>query len=513
MLLWSHGCHSRTELWRCPTRPSWRRRGWITALPTAGGAGGLRATNRRSETHSRAAGGTSNEMTYNDLLPEEVALFPFQEETVSYALAKRRTFIADEMGLGKSISALTCLEAEEAYPAVIVCPASLRGNWERMIKEWLPHRSYHMPTGNPFNELEEDKEGIFKVRGVNIYIITYDALYAWVDFLNPESVVIDESHYCKNKHSRRTYAVRRLADKVNTQRGLVLLLTGTPVNNRPAELIPQLEILDQLINVAGSAYDFKRMWGKGENLRSLSEVLKFTCFIRHERTEVTDLRPTNRVPVSITVDNPAMDSYREVERNFVAWLRANKERYQVEAALRAHGIVRLTNLRNFAVKAKFDAIIEWIDNFLECNPERKLVVFAHHAETQRELYGHYGCVYIGAGQSTPSIEAAKREFMENPDERLIVLSLTSGREGHNLQVAHDVLFAELPWHPGAFDQAADRCNRIGQTEDVTAWALLAENTVDWRIWNLIEKKREMFDEIVGDTSIQMEILAQYADQP
>lgn len=449
---------------------------------------------------------------YNDLLAPGVELYPFQVESVDYALNTRRCFVADEMGLGKSITALTCLEAENAYPAVIVCPASLRGNWMREIKKFLPHRSAQIICGNPY-ALDLDSY----LAETAIFVINYDILDNWVDSLiefGLEAAIFDESHYIKNPSSKRSHAAKILGESLTETYGpLVLCLTGTPINNRPAELIPQLRAMGQLESISPSQIDFKMKYGKGENLIELNERLRSTCFIRHERTDVTDLAPTRRIAVSLSL-NGALDQYRRVEHDLIDWLRIHKGEIAAESATRAAGIVRLNTLRRLVSVAKLGATIEWINNFIDSNPKRKLVVFAHHTALQNELAGHYGSLFIGGGQTQNQIEATKKLFQEDPDERIIICSLSAAREGHTLTAASDVLFVEEPWTPAAFDQAADRCNRIGQTQDVTAWSLLAEETVDWKIHDIIERKRVMFSEaIIGTTydteSAQLMVLQSY----
>ena len=165
-------------------------------------------------------------------------LKPFQRAGVSYLLSQRRAFLADEQGLGKTIEALATLEVDGAYPAVVVCPASLKLNWLREIERWLPGRSAHA-RGDRHAGRDPAAE---------ITVVNYDILAARLGELQaraPRALVLDESHYCKNAAAKRTQAAQRLAAAVPKD-GLVLALTGTPVMNRPPELISQLRILGRL---------------------------------------------------------------------------------------------------------------------------------------------------------------------------------------------------------------------------------------------------------------------------
>jgi SNF2 family DNA or RNA helicase len=173
-------------------------------------------------------------------------LYPFQRAGVAYVVdhAGGRAIIGDEMGLGKTRQGLSVLETTESYPAVSVCPAHLKSNWLKETKALLPHRSVEVLKGTAVHRTTAD-----------IVIINYDILSDWVDaqpdedgepeYLAPQGLVLDESHYVKNDAAQRTSAAKRLASRV-PQAGCVVLLTGTPVLNRPAEIISQLEIINSL---------------------------------------------------------------------------------------------------------------------------------------------------------------------------------------------------------------------------------------------------------------------------
>src|SRR3954470_23120818 len=131
----------------------------------------------------------------------DLSLAPFQWAGVRYALDTRRTFIADEQGLGKTVQALAAIEADDAYPAVVVCPAGLKLNWEREAGRWLPHRSTTIVSGR----------GTVAGRA-DITILNYEIVADHRVTLagrRPRALVLDESHYCKNPRAKRTQAVRK----------------------------------------------------------------------------------------------------------------------------------------------------------------------------------------------------------------------------------------------------------------------------------------------------------------
>ena len=132
-------------------------------------------------------------------------LAPFQWAAVRYALDARRVFLADEQGLGKTVEALAALEADQAYPAIVVCPASMKLGWQREAQRWLPHRSVTVVQGRCAVPPSGD-----------ITILNYEIVAAHREALirrRPRAIVVDESHYCKNPQAKRTQAVRRLAGR------------------------------------------------------------------------------------------------------------------------------------------------------------------------------------------------------------------------------------------------------------------------------------------------------------
>ena len=185
-------------------------------------------------------------------------LRPFQRAGVAYVLQARRTFLADEQGLGKTVQALAALEADDAYPAVIVCPAGLKLNWLREIERWLPHRSVHVINGTGVAPMEAE-----------ITVLNYEIVHAHrvrLQLRRPKALVLDESHYVKNPRAKRTQAVRRLAEAL-PEGALKLALTGTPVMNHPDELIAQLRILGRLQEFGSGARFARRFQGAGAEER------------------------------------------------------------------------------------------------------------------------------------------------------------------------------------------------------------------------------------------------------
>jgi hypothetical protein len=237
-------------------------------------------------------------------------LRPFQRAGVAYVLGARRTFLADEQGLGKTVQALAALEEDGAFPAVVVCPASLKLNWEREAQRWLPHRSIAVVSGT--GTVAPPAE---------ITIVNYDIVHAHrvrLALRKPRALVLDESHYVKNPRAKRTQAVRRLAEALPGD-ALRVALTGTPVMNHAEELIAQLRILGRLGDFGSGARFARRFQGIGAEER-IHWHLRRSCFVRRAKADVLPQLPAKRqVAVPVALDNER--DYRLAEEDVIAWLR------------------------------------------------------------------------------------------------------------------------------------------------------------------------------------------------
>jgi SWI/SNF-related matrix-associated actin-dependent regulator 1 of chromatin subfamily A len=416
----------------------------------------------------------------------------FQRAGVSYLLSQRRAFLADEQGLGKTVQALAALQADAAFPAIVLCPAALKLNWMREIERWLPSRSAQALNGAATKS---------PLEGADITVVNYDILAARLGELTglrARALVLDESHYCKNATAKRTLAAQRLADAIGPD-GLRLALTGTPVMNRPAELIPQLRILGRLEEF-GSGAQFGRCFRGPDAHMRLHWHLRSRCFARRLKSDVlTQLPAKQRSIVPLELDNQA--EYRLAERDLVAWLRSQpldlrELDAKVASALRAERLVRLNALKLLAARGKLPGALTWIHDFL-CSGER-LVLFAHHREIHRAVLERFPEALHIIGQDSPRArDEALRAFQDpDGDHRLIVCSAAVASEGITLTRASNVAFLELDWTPAKHEQAEDRCHRIGQQDAVNAWYLLAADTVDETIAALLERKRAVIGAVV-----------------
>lgn len=423
-------------------------------------------------------------------------LFPFQRGGVAYAREKRRTFIADEMGTGKTQQALATLYAENAWPAVVMCPTSLKYNWKAEAEKTIPGVNCCIIEGGKTHALP-------RILSRLLVIVNYDVAAKWKDeliYLKPKALVLDESHMVKSGKTLRTKAIRKLADAVMKDRGgeaLILLLTGTPVMNRPSELVNQLRVMHR-INEFGGWQGFVERYCLGEknrfgwsvkgasHLPELNYRLRQTCMIRRTKDEVLkDLPPKMRT--SVPIHCASLAAYREAEDRARQWATAHVHDL-LSGHMKLPTIQEIAELRRQTALAKLPGVIEWVEEFLESG--EKLVLFAHHREVQEDLRKRFkDCAYISADLSPQERAQQVERFQQDEDCQLIVCSIMAAGVGLTLTAASNVAFAELAWNPATLDQCEDRCHRISATRPVTAHYLLADETIDMPMASLIESKR------------------------
>jgi SWI/SNF-related matrix-associated actin-dependent regulator 1 of chromatin subfamily A len=411
-------------------------------------------------------------------------LRPFQWAGVRYLLDARRAFLADEQGLGKTVQALATLEADGAYPAIVVCPASLKLVWEREAHIWLPHRSVKVISGRGAVPPEAD-----------IVILNYEIVAAHRDALarrRPRALVVDESHHCKNPRAKRTQAVRRLAEAVPRD-GLRLALTGTPVLNHAEELVSQLRVIGRLEDF-GSGAGFTRQFEGNLSEERLHWHLRRRCFVRRRKDEVLPQLPAKRrVVVPVALSNTR--EYRVAEESVIEWLRAqplelDELNAKISATLRAERLAQIGTLKRLAARGKLPAALVWIEDFLEHG--EPLIVFARHVEVLDLIRARFpDALHLMGRDSAKSRDETVRAFQSGTGAQLLVCSTPVAGQGLTLTRASNVCFLELEWTPAMHDQAEDRCHRIGQHDAVTAWYLLAAGSIDETIAELLEAKRSL----------------------
>lgn len=488
-----------------------------------------------------------------------VDLLPFQSSGVDYAVKARRTFIADEMGLGKTIQALATAGALGVDRTLVICPASLRLNWAREVKHCFPNWQPVVVTHTGPTAVADAVRLADPKRGPVVVIAGYPLLQnaqkldahldAFADW-DPDALICDESHSLKTsaKHTNRTKAAIQISKEIRKRHpdAPLLLLSGTPMLNAPKDLIAQLQVLGRLDdfggwhgfakNYCGLHYEIGRggrehpVYDGCTKPAELNRKLRATCMVRRRKDmvlpELGDLLDASRPPIYVETDPKAMEAYREVEKDISAYLaqRAAEIAKDMGVAVTssavasklqgleaAKSLVQLNKLRQLAAEAKVPAVIDWLGDTLESSQTEamdildgrahgdggKVIVFAHHQQIVKQIADAFSAPMIsGLEGDQAERQAVVDRFQTDPNTRLLVCSFGAGSEGITLTKASQVVFVELPWRPMDIDQAVARAWRIGQTQTVTPSYLLAEDTVDGDMLDLLRTKEASFDSVI-----------------
>jgi len=440
-------------------------------------------------------------------------LYPFQKAGVAYAVKKGRVLIADEMGLGKTCQGLAFLQYTNAFPAIVVCPASLKLNWQREANIWLPKRSCHVLSGTGKDNAH--------IPSTDIIIINYDILVPRLEALiakNFAGIILDESHYIKNKGVSQKQGSKKKSGTQRTTAALQLgknipykvCLTGTPILSKPVELITQLQFLGKL-DAMGGSWKFRQRYcdaRKGQfgwnfsgasDLKALNHNLRATCMVRRRKQDVLkELPDKQRTYIPVEIDN--RDEYEEASNNFLSWLSEQGNLPEgVRAASYPEQLVKIGKLKQLAARGKLKLATEWIKDFLDTG--EKLVIFAHHKEIIASLTHDFeNSVSLVGDTPMQERQAVVDRFQNDPECKLFIGSMKAAGVGITLTAASNVVFLEFGWSPSDHEQNEDRLHRIGQENSVMAWYFLARNTIDEDIHDLILSKRAIVNMTTNGTT-------------
>ncbi|HTY73010.1 MAG TPA: DEAD/DEAH box helicase [Actinomycetes bacterium] len=448
-------------------------------------------------------------------------LMPHQAQVVAAARTGHRSFLlADEPGLGKTAQALLAASAADAYPLLVVVPNVVKTSWAREAAMWTP--------SHPATVVHSDGDTIDAFS--DIVIVNYDILnrhVGWLGTFGFRGMVVDEAHFIKNKSSQRSRNVLELSRRVRqrTMRPLLMALTGTPLINDIEDFLAIWEFLGWIEQDRPSPQLLQALERNGYTPidRGFYPAARQTVIdlgiVRRRKEEVAKDIPERRiadVPVELTGANAK--SIRDAERRLVQRL---VKRYDSALAVRRergddlpvdgidHELVRQVAAREirdadeagtgenvFSMMRRIGtAKAELAADFTAqlSHNAGKVVFFAKHIDvmdTAEAAFAKRGisCTSIRGDQTTRVRQRNIDAFVNDPDVAVIVCSLTAAGVGINLQVASNVVLAELSWTAAEQAQAIDRVHRIGQGRPVTAWRILAAQTVDSRVAELIDAK-------------------------
>lgn len=441
--------------------------------------------------------------------------YPFQMEAMRFISSRNgNAIIGDEMGLGKTVEALGYLRCCPAIrPALILCPACVKYNWEREVGIWLrPGEVVKVIDGGFTSSAAKE------LAGASIVIVNYDILNdrtnkkgkiisrGWKSYLAAsrfQQLVADECHALKNHEAGRTEAVMSLAARIPRK----LFMSGTPIESRAMDVYPLLHMLEpdkwqswrQFAHLY-SVPEFdgrKLVYKKSKNMDQLHQVLSAHMLRRLKKEVLPQLPSATRCVVPVKLAN--MKEYKEVAAPLEHFKGRKLQGEEVTAALVAVGKARMAS-----AKGKAPVVIEWLKEWF-ADGGGKFVLFGHHREPLEQVVKAFGskCVLVNGDVSAKNREVVVRRFQEDPSVILFVGNIEAGGVGITLTAASNLGLLELHYIPTRNTQAIDRIVRIGQKSDsVNIYLFTAMGTIDERVMAINDEKEWTAKKIVdgGDLS-------------
>ena len=438
--------------------------------------------------------------------------YPYQREGIEFGLKHKRILIGDEPGLGKTLQSIGIVNTAQAYPCLVICPASLKINWQREFEKFSDARCLILA-----NENRTSWPYLLKMHMYDVAIVNYESLrrfFVW-DIRTSEksfrlrdvvfcdgvrvfkSVIIDECHRVKDPAAQQSIFTRGLVDAVP----LRIMLSGTPVVNRPDDLLAQLSILGRL-GEFGGASKFRANFcaEKGKEpavpLSELSKQLYSTCLIRREKAKVLPQLPDKtRVELIVDIDN--RDEYLLAQTDLAEYLRQYTDctEGEIRRKMRMEALVKFGNLRRLATIGKIGNAVDFIGNFLASG--KQLILFCALHDVVDALKQAFPEALTITGRDNAVTRQAAVDSFQAGHCKLVICSIKAAGVGLTLTASSTVAFLEIPWTYADCCQCEDRAHRIGQKDNVTCYYLLGNGTIDRVIYGLVNTKKAVANEIMN----------------
>jgi SNF2 family DNA or RNA helicase len=494
-----------TEGWRFSTPPSDEPRSLprspsnATEFPAAGGpALGERSTKPRS-TRLRPSSDTivfKDRLFYllqpplEDLLAGKQAQlpsqpYPYQLEGIAFLMPRRAALLADEMGLGKTMQAILSLrllfQTGLIRSALLICPKPLVPNWCREIKAWAADLPFEVIGGDAPARRAAWQLSNCPLKLVNYELLTRDAALVGEASARFDVVVLDEAQRIKNRESKIAQVVRSIP------RERSWALTGTPIENRSDDLINLFSFIDpERIPPNTSA----------KCLPSLTA----DCILRRTKEEVlSDLPPKTIRDAFVELTPAQRAAYDLAEKEGVVRLNTLGDTITVQHVFEL--VLRLKQICNFDPLTKQSAKLEQLEADLTevADSGRKAIVFSQWVEPLEWLakaLAHLGPVQFHGKIPSRDRHILLERFRKDPSKHVILMSYGTGSVGLNLQFTNYVFLFDRWWNPAVEDQAINRAHRIGQLEPVFVTRFITPDTIEGRIAEVLERKRQLFQELI-----------------
>lgn len=438
--------------------------------------------------------------------------YPYQMKGIARGLELKRFMNCDEPGLGKTLQSIATINLANAFPCLIICPSSLKINWQREWEKFTDKKAMVL------TDKVRDTWTFFYQTGMHqVFIVNYESLKKYfvqrikksagwtlrdVEFRNSiqlfKSVIIDESHRCKSSSTQQAKFCKGLC----SGKEWIIELTGTPVVNKPKDLVPQLSILNRIDDFGGYK-NFVNRYCNGQNeasnLKELNYMLWKNCMFRREKSLVlTDLPEKIRQVNTCEITN--RKEYTDAERDLIMYLQKykNADDEKIHKAMLGEVMVRINILRQVSARGKIRDAVEFVKDFRENN--QKIILFCSLHEVVDQLKFHFPtAVSVTGRDSQDEKQRAVDKFQNDPKTDIIICSIKAAGVGLTLTASSNVAFIEFPWTYADCTQCEDRAHRIGQKNSVTCYYFLGRKTIDERVYNIIQSKKKIAKAVTGST--------------
>jgi len=423
-----------------------------------------------------------------------------QKIAIEKLLANDKFILADDMGLGKTTSAVIASLETGAKKVLIVCPASLKINWDREIKNYTD-RKVLIVEGRKWGST------------FDYYIINYDIIKNYHSTDNSEDsddykllvnagfelAIVDEAHYISNNTAQRTRLLNDVLGKIPR----VWLLTGTPMTSRPINYFNLLKIVDSPLTLNWQSYvrrycagyqfrvGNRKVWNTSgaSNLDELREQTK-NLILRRMKTDILDLPEKMISPLFLELTSKMYDEELE---DFMRITNDNKEKETISVTLN-----RLMKIRQLISFEKIPYTCEIIDKCIEQG--KKVIVFTNFTMTLDMIHEKYkkNSVVLDGRMSKEKRQDSVDKFQTQDKTKVFISNIVAGGVGITLTAAEVVIMNDLSFVPAHHSQAEDRAYRYGQKNSVLVYYPIFENTIEKIIYNILQKKKGIIDQVMGD---------------
>ncbi len=434
------------------------------------------------------------------LAPRGFSFFPYQEAGIEFMVAHKKCLLADEPGTGKTPMSAGLINAVKPFAVLVLCPSSLQLNWKYELDRWLTH------TPEILDIVSYDSAWR-KGQAQALLATKYDV------------VIMDEAHYCKNGESKRSKTAQVLASRAER----VVLLTGTPMDNRPRDLFVLLKMIAPRMFPDSDAFEkrycaafLQKIYEKDEitgiprvkklvwntegssNEEELQDILRSFLMIRRLKQDVLPQLPKKIrqliiVPPEKTAAVKAEKKLWESVCQEVGYEEALKH---MEAGA---GVAfdKMAKARQEVAVAKVPFVVEHISNIASA---QKVIVFAHHkavVEALMQGLSEFNPVKVVGGMSAKEKDASVTTFQNDDKCRVFVGNITAAGVGLTLTASSTVVFAELPFRPSDATQGEDRACRIGASSDkVLVQHILLDGSLDVKLARMLIHKQNVCDKVL-----------------